>query len=105
MILMSPEEFIETFKSGFNKKAIEDCFLNGNCWFFTTILRERFNYLNPEVYYEPVVGHFATKIGSRMYDITGEINDRGFISWEEYKKIEPTDSGRLLEYCILKTKK
>ena len=40
-----------------------------------------------EIYYDPIVGHFATMINGVMYDITGVVkNTRDFISLEEIRK-------------------
>ena len=40
-----------------------------------------------KIYYDPIVGHFATKIDGVMYDITGAVEDtNNFISLEEIRK-------------------
>ena len=40
-----------------------------------------------EIYYDPIVGHFATMIGGVMYDITGVVENIGdFMSLEEIRK-------------------
>ena len=42
-----------------------------------------------EIYYNPIVGHFATMINGVIYDITGVVeNPRDFISLEEIRKDE-----------------
>ena len=42
-----------------------------------------------EIYYDPIVGHFATMINGVMYDITGVVeNTSDFISLEEIRKDE-----------------
>lgn len=100
---MSPDEFIESFKSGFDKKEIEDCFLYGNCWYFSLILMNRFESLNPEVYYDPVMNHFVTKIEDKFYDISGEVsNNNKYESWVEFKKKEPNIVKQIENDCILK---
>ena len=106
MLLMSPNEFIKSFKKGFNESAIEACFSKGNCWFFTTILRDRFHYLNPEIYYHPIDNHFVTKILDKLYDINGEIEDDidKYVPWEDYKLLDELETNRIMEYCILKIK-
>ena len=42
-----------------------------------------------EIYYDPIVGHFATMIDGVIYDITGVVeNTIDFISLEEIRKDE-----------------
>ena len=42
-----------------------------------------------EIYYDPIVGHFATMVDGAMYDITGVVeNTSNFISIEEIYKDE-----------------
>ena len=42
-----------------------------------------------EIYYDPIVGHFATMIDGVMYDITGVVeNTSDFVSLEEICKDE-----------------
>ena len=42
-----------------------------------------------EIYYNPIVGHFATIINGVMYDITGVVeNTSDFVSLEEIRKDE-----------------
>ena len=41
------------------------------------------------IYYDPIVGHFATMINGVIYDITGVVKNTGdFISLEEIRKDE-----------------
>ena len=53
-----------------------------------------------EIYYDPIVGHFATKIDGAMYDITGAVeNTSDFVSVEEIRKDELL-WARLQRDCI-----
>ena len=71
--------FIKKF-SDFGNQVVE-CFTKGNCFWFATVLAIEFA---GEIYYDPIVGHFATMIGGVMYDIAGVVkNTRDFISIEE----------------------
>ncbi|TVO70899.1 hypothetical protein FHP88_15710 [Sedimenticola selenatireducens] len=46
-------------------------YLNGGCYQFFLILKAIFPDAKP--FYDGIEGHVVTKIGSRFYDITGEI--------------------------------
>ena len=75
------EHFIKRFKEAANPTEIENCFLHGNCYWFARILAIEFM---GAIYYDPIVGHFATMINGVMYDITGVVENIGdFISLEE----------------------
>ena len=72
-------QFIKKF-SDFGPQVV-DCFTKGNCYWFTRILAIEFM---GAIYYDPIVGHFATMIGEVLYDITGVVeNTDDFISIEE----------------------
>ena len=76
--------FIKKF-SDFGNQVVE-CFTKGNCFWFATVLAMEFA---GEIYYDPIVGHFATMIDGVMYDITGVIENTGdFVSLEEIRKDE-----------------
>ena len=54
----------------------EDVFLHGCCYWFARILFERFSAAEVnEIKYEPVEGHFVTKIGNRFYDVRGDVTE------------------------------
>ena len=74
--------FIKKF-SDFGNQVVE-CFTEGNCFWFATVLAMEFA---GEIYYDPIVGHVATMIDGAMYDITGVAKNTGdFISLEEIRK-------------------
>ena len=76
--------FIKKF-SDFGTQVLE-CFTEGNCFWFATVLAMEFA---GEIYYDPIVGHFATMIDGVMYDITGVVeNTSDFVSLEEIRKDE-----------------
>ena len=77
-------QFIKKF-SDFGNQVVE-CFTKGNCFWFAMVLAIEFA---GEIYYDPIVGHFATKIDGAMYDITGAVkNTSDFVSLEEIRKDE-----------------
>ena len=76
--------FIKKF-SDFGNQVVE-CFTKGNCFWFAMVLAMQFA---GEIYYDPIVGHFASMINGVMYDITGAVeNTSDFISLEEIRKDE-----------------
>ena len=76
--------FIKKF-SDFGNQVVE-CFTEGNCFWFAMVLVMEFA---GEIYYDPIVGHFATMIDGVMYDITGAVeNTSDFVSLEEIRKDE-----------------
>ena len=87
--------FIKKF-SDFGNQVVE-CFTKGNCFWFATVLAMEFA---GEIYYDPIVGHFATMIDGVMYDITGVVeNTSDFVSLEEIRKDELL-WARLQRDCI-----
>ena len=71
--------FIKKF-SDFGNQVVE-CFTEGNCFWFAMVLAMEFA---GEIYYDPIVGHFATMIDGVIYDITGVVeNTNDFVSLEE----------------------
>ena len=87
--------FIKKF-SDFGTQVLE-CFTKGNCYWFARILAIEFM---GAIYYDPIVGHFATMIDGVLYDITGVVEDvSDFISIEEIYKDE-LFWARLLRDCV-----
>ena len=77
-------QFIKKF-SDFGNQVVE-CFTKGNCFWFAMVLAMEFAGV---IYYNPIVGHFATMINGVMYDITGVVENIGdFMSLEEIRKDE-----------------
>lgn len=72
------EQLLEFIKSEMKKMDLdaEDVFLNGNCGNLYRILVEKFpKYTTPFlIMYKEDPYHIVTKIGDRLYDITGETN-------------------------------
>ena len=76
--------FIKKF-SDFGDQVVE-CFTEGNCFWFAMVLAMEFA---GEIYYDPIVGHFATMINGVIYDITGVVeNTSDFMSLKEIRKDE-----------------
>ena len=87
--------FIKKF-SDFGNQVVE-CFTKGNCFWFATVLAMEFA---GKIYYDPIVGHFATMINGVLYDITGVVeNTSDFVSLKEIRKDELL-WARLQRDCI-----
>lgn len=68
-------------------KGAEDTFLNGCCYWFAWILRERFHERGfwVDIFYDPIEGHFVarfitdcddiTQSEIRLFDIRGDVTD------------------------------
>lgn len=97
--------FIERFKKNAGSDyslALEDAFLNGNCYWFAQILMKRFHSLNPTLCYLQIEGHFVVKFENRYYDITGEkiLEEQPYV-WAELQKAEPNLTKRIYRNCAL----
>lgn len=83
-------------------KDSEKIFTNGQCYWFSVIMIERFHMFAPcTMYYNPVDNHFATEIGGKLYDASGCISRFGFVNWEEWCSEEPLGAERIYRDCIL----
>lgn len=69
---------------GANRGVIES--LSGdNSYWFASILFKRFIRNNATIVYDSKNKIFGTRIGSRVYDVTGDVTDNHtWISWLEY---------------------
>lgn len=68
---MTDREEILYFIGHFRKAA--ETFTTGCCYWFAYILKGRFP--EAELIYLPVTGHFASRIGGRLYDATGDVTE------------------------------
>lgn len=107
------EQFINDMKKSFPEE-LEHVFYRGYCYWFAVILSIRFK---GEIWFNPVMIHFAAYIDGNLYDIYGEIN-KGFcpitgeydidaaqswISWEEFQLNNNRDKiEAIVDSCIKK---
>lgn len=93
-------EFINNFKKGWNAEYLERVFTKGNCYHFSVILK---NIFYGDILYDPIQGHFITKIESKYYDITGEIDRPKIIYiWDNMKLEEPDQYKNIMMNCVYK---
>lgn len=96
--------FIEKFKSDFgDRKRAESFFTCGYCFHFAAILD---SFGMGEIVYNAVMNHFAfySFVDKFLYDITGCLGEMtsDWVPWEEYQKIEPTNSRVVKNCCVYK---
>ena len=95
------QDLILDFIRQFRDLGAENCFSNGMCWHFATILCNRFTPYANKVY-DPIINHFATEIDGRIYDITGDITDSKEYKWElwaSYYYKDMKETTRILRDC------
>ena len=103
------EEFITYFD------GTQDNFLYGNCYWFATILKARFQNFYPDVdiVYNQIDNHFAVMIApdsivAFLFDASGYIGrywEDGYDNshwqrWDTYRTIEPLDAARVYRDCV-----
>lgn len=86
-----------------HKRFDKDChWLDGNCYYFAVILKERFN--DGEIYYNAVDGHFLFRHGGYLYDFKGrhefDKNSTELIVLKQLKE-DASWYGRIRRDCIL----
>lgn len=84
---------------------VVNLFSNGMCYHFVVILRHRFGSQNSSIMYDQVANHFATRIGGRIYDITGDITNNPEYKWERWSDVKKSDRALakvIRRDCILK---
>lgn len=94
------DEVLEFIQRRFNK----DCnWIDGNCYYFTVILKNRF----PEgkIYYDIVWGHFVFKYKNKYYDWTGVLGLDEFldylIEWDKFNEYDSLRRERVVRDCIM----
>lgn len=83
------------------RREVVEAFTCGGCFWFAYILAARFGaQYGAEIVTDYVANHFATRIGGRVYDITGDVTDVG--TWEPWA--ECSDAllrQRIIDGCIM----
>ena len=90
------EKFISRFHSSDN---IDEVFTNGCCYWFAYILFVRFLDIDAQIMYDKLCNHFATKIGDRIFDITGDVTDMH--EWEPWSDFDDElHKQRIIRDCV-----
>ena len=74
--------------------------LNGNCYYFATILKNRFP--KGKIYYDVISGHFIFWYQTQYYDWSGIVNPDGFlVEWNKFDEYDSLQKKKIIEDCIL----
>jgi hypothetical protein len=97
------EQFIANFTQG--NETIIDRFLNGYCYYFALMLKERFG---GKIFYQVIEGHFYLCIDNVYYDVRGahsskEVDWQRMVGWDSFKQYDSLQYERIVQGCILKT--
>lgn len=79
----------------------DDCkWVNGNCYYFSVILKDRFS--EGEIFYDITYGHFVFKYQGNFYDWTGIISPQGcLMKWDGFEEYDSLLRQRIVRDCIL----
>ena len=82
------------------RRFSKDCdWINGNCFYFATILHRRFP--KGKIYYDVIDGHFVFKYKDKYYDWTGEVHPDGkLVKWNSFDKYDELQKKRIIRDCI-----
>ena len=88
-----------------NFEGAQSTFLNGCCYWFAFILRERFGGC---IFYEAVEWNFVWGWRGELYDVTGCVSEKylrdegvHLIDWATYNVEDPSHYGRIARDCVL----
>lgn len=84
-------KFINEFKSA------TKLFTEGKCYWFAIILKERFG---GQLFYNPIMNHWACLIQDVLYDVTGALDSEGFYTWPDCVIEDTLLYQRLINQCI-----
>lgn len=96
---MNREQEILQFISRFDRA--QECFMDGCCYWFAVILKERFC---GSIVYDPIYGHFLCEIDGDMYDVTGHANvdhSGQFYYWDGYLLQDPLHAASIYRDCVI----
>jgi len=82
-----------------NRRFKNDChWLDGNCYYFCIILKERFK--SGKIVYDQIKGHFMFLYEGILYDYSGIINCNTYSLLDDIKSDDPLLYSRLERDCI-----
>lgn len=90
------EDVLEFIKRRF---PIDCKWVDGNCYFFAVILKERFP--NGEIVYDVIDGHFLLKLGDIYYDYRGVSTPIKPVLWKDFDLYDSLQKQSIIKYCIL----
>jgi len=79
-------------------RDVDTVFTCGCCYWFAVILHLRFP--QSTIMYDQIANHFVTKIGDRLFDVTGDVTDQyDVIPWDELD--DSLLRARIVRDCIM----
>lgn len=79
---------------------IDSHFLDGNCYYFAQCLLLRF--VDGEVLYDVIYGHFVFKYQDKYYDWSGQIEPQGYlVSWDKFDEYDSLQKQVIIRDCIM----
>ena len=90
--------FLNRFGRNQKEQNTVEIFTCGCCYWFAFILATRFP--GSTIMYDEVANHFGTKIGSSVYDITGDVTEQ--YEWIEWSDVtDELHRERIIRDCIM----
>ena len=79
----------------------DSAWLNGNCYYFSRILKDRFP--DGEIFYDVIYGHFIFKYNDNYYDYSGvNLQNDGYrVPWDSFDNYDSIQKKRIIRDCIL----
>ena len=89
-------EVIEFIKRRF---PIDCKWLDGNCYYFALILKDRF--AGGKIFYDVLNCHFVFFYEGKYYDWTGEVSDLGrLVEWDNFDSYDSIQKQRIIDCCL-----
>lgn len=80
-------------------KNVSD-WINGNCYYFAIILKDRFP--EGQIYYDVINGHFVFEYNDKFYDHAGVVNSYNcLVKWNEFDMYDSLQKERIIRDCIM----
>lgn len=111
MTLNNVERFIKEMKGQFPEE-ISFVFYRGYCYWFAFILASRFK---GEIWFNPKIVHFATKVRGTLYDVYGKVNpgyspvtgeydgsENKWVKWSDFQINHHEAVDSIVDSCIKK---
>lgn len=86
-----------------NRRFKKDCnWLDGNCYYFALILKDRFP--SGCIVYDVIWGHFFFEYDGKCYDYSGELVlpiGAYSVYWDDMNNYDPLVKERIIRDCIM----
>lgn len=82
------------------RRFSQNChWLDGNCYYFAVILKNRFP--SGTIYYDVIYSHFVFGLNGCFYDWSGEIEPQGkLVEWDKFGEYDELVKQRVIKACI-----